>query len=195
MPPAFGKFFNRYIEQWTKTFCKKTGRPGRSQTGRPAGQPAGQPEMILKFTGRVGSRKSWPVPSLTQIRRFAIIFSAWWLWTSSKFSELEFEKFTGTWITENSYTSADRPIASVWRCPVTGEYSKYVPQKQLIVSLFLLFIGTRFCSKSERWSFFASLSFIFRWNTSKYQEDFFSIHFMKNNKFFNCQILSRHEKF
>ena len=39
----------RYIEQWTKTFCKKNGLPGRSETGRPAGQPA----MILKFTGRV----------------------------------------------------------------------------------------------------------------------------------------------
>ena len=29
-PPPFWKFFIRYIEQWTKTFCKKTGRPGRS---------------------------------------------------------------------------------------------------------------------------------------------------------------------
>ena len=65
-PPVW-KFFIRYIEQWTKIFCKKTGRPGRSETGRPAGQPA----MILKFTGRVGSRKSWPVPSLlwTTFRR------------------------------------------------------------------------------------------------------------------------------
>ena len=33
-----------------KPSAKKTGRPGRSETGRPAGQPA----MILKFTGRVG---------------------------------------------------------------------------------------------------------------------------------------------
>ena len=54
MPP-FWKFFIRYIEQWTKTFCKKTGRP------------AGQPAMNLKFTGLVGSRKSWPIPSLFQI--------------------------------------------------------------------------------------------------------------------------------
>ena len=54
--PPFWKFFIRCIEQWTKTFCKKNGRPGRSRTGQPA--------MILKFTGRVGSRKSWPVPFL-----------------------------------------------------------------------------------------------------------------------------------
>ena len=40
MPP-FWKFLITYIEQWTKTFCKKTGRP------------TGQPVMILKFTGRV----------------------------------------------------------------------------------------------------------------------------------------------
>ena len=63
MPP-FWKFFITYVEKWTKTFCKKTGRPGQSETGQPAGRPAGQPAMILKFTGRVGSRKSWPVPSL-----------------------------------------------------------------------------------------------------------------------------------
>ena len=43
-----------------KNLLQKTGWPGRSKTGRPAGQPA----MILKFTGRVGSGKSWPVPSL-----------------------------------------------------------------------------------------------------------------------------------
>ena len=43
--PPFRKFFIRYIEQWTKTFCKKTGRQGRSEIGQPA--------MILKFTGRV----------------------------------------------------------------------------------------------------------------------------------------------
>ena len=49
MPLPFKKFFIKYIEQWTKTFFKKTGRPGRSETGWPAGQPA----MILKFTGRV----------------------------------------------------------------------------------------------------------------------------------------------
>ena len=48
--PLFGKIFIRYI----KLSVKKTGRPGRSETGQPAGQPA----MILKFTGWVGSRKS-----------------------------------------------------------------------------------------------------------------------------------------
>ena len=54
MPPSpFWKFFIKYIEQWTKTFYKKTGWPGRSETGQPAGRPAGQPTMILKFTGRV----------------------------------------------------------------------------------------------------------------------------------------------
>ena len=47
--PPFWKFSIRYIEQWAKNFCKKTGRPGRSEVGRPAAQPA----MILKFTGRV----------------------------------------------------------------------------------------------------------------------------------------------
>ena len=47
--PPFWKFFIRYIEQCTKTFCKNTGRPGRLETSRLAGQPA----MILKFTGRV----------------------------------------------------------------------------------------------------------------------------------------------
>ena len=58
--PPILKIF--YLIHWTvnKKLLQKTGWPGRSNTGRPAGQPA----MILKFTGLVGSRKSWPVPSL-----------------------------------------------------------------------------------------------------------------------------------
>ena len=61
LPHPFEKFLLDTLNSEQKPSVKnrstgssETGRPGRSETGRPAGQPA----MILKFTGRVGSRKS-----------------------------------------------------------------------------------------------------------------------------------------
>ena len=43
MPPPFENFSFDTLN--CVTFCKNSGRPGRSETGQPA--------MILKFTGRV----------------------------------------------------------------------------------------------------------------------------------------------
>ena len=74
--PPFWKFFIRYIEQWTKTFCKKTGRPGRSETGRPAGQPA----MILKFTGRVEKILTGSISATTQVVLLSPKFRVGVLW-------------------------------------------------------------------------------------------------------------------
>ena len=48
MPPL-ENFSLDTLNREQKPSVKKTGRPGRSETGQPA--------MILKFTGRVGSRK------------------------------------------------------------------------------------------------------------------------------------------
>ena len=50
MPPSpFENFSLNTLNGEEKLSVKKTGRPGRSETGRLAGQPA----MILKGTGRV----------------------------------------------------------------------------------------------------------------------------------------------
>ena len=48
--PPFENFSLDTLKSEQKLSVKKNGRPGRSETGQPA--------MILKFTARVGSRKS-----------------------------------------------------------------------------------------------------------------------------------------
>ena len=61
MPPPFWKFFIRYIEQWTKTFCKKpVDRAGQKPVDRPVNRR-------WFWNLPVGSRKSWPVPSQVAI--------------------------------------------------------------------------------------------------------------------------------
>ena len=50
------------FENFSLNALNSEGKPS-AKTSRPAGQPA----MILKFTGRVGSRKSCPVPSLVYV--------------------------------------------------------------------------------------------------------------------------------
>ena len=70
--PPFKNFSLDTLNSEQKPSVKKTGRLGRSETGRPAGQSA----MILKFTGRVekiltssiSDSNSWPPPLLKILR-------------------------------------------------------------------------------------------------------------------------------
>ena len=160
MPSPFWKFFIRYIEQWTKTFCKKTGRPGRSETGRPGrsetgrpgrsetGRPAGQPAMILKFTGRVEKILTGSISATGAMRnhlslKHKILLDTKKTKQQASSEDTSMKGSTGASKIENYFKpnkqSLERVVAVKWRGGLLVKLSPAIVY-HLIVEFFTLFL-------------------------------------------------------